>query len=122
LFSCFMWMFSSSIISTLYGEDYIQAGKILSTLSFHTVAVTFMLINIRWFIAEDLNRIVMLKMIGAVLLNTLLNFILIPFYGLTGAAVSTILTHILFLYIIDVFFDKTRKAFFINSSFLTFRN
>jgi O-antigen/teichoic acid export membrane protein len=45
------------------------------------------------------------------LLNIALNVILIPSYGIKGAAIATLFSQIVAAYIFDIFSDKTRLTF-----------
>lgn len=115
-FSFFTSFFSTEIILLLYGENYLEASSILRYLSFHIITLTFMLINTRWFIAENKNKIVLIKMASATTLSLTMNQFLIPSYGLNGAVITSIFTYFIIFYLIDLFLNN-RKAFLINSSF-----
>ena len=48
-------------------------------------------------------------------LNVILNFVLIPKYGIQGAAVATLTSQAMAAYIFDFFNIKTRKMFYMKS-------
>lgn len=116
-----IYLLSSYIITILYSSKYTPSIEILKSLSFLLIPMTLMITNIKWFVAEGKNNIVMLKTIGAMIVNWILCLYLIPQYGYNGAITSTFFAHLFTFFIADVFFKNTREAFFINSSLFYFK-
>lgn len=114
---CFIVIFGNFIIETLYSKDYAPAASILKYSSFSILFFTFSYINIRWYIAEGLRTSLMFKSVGAIILNFSLNYILLPQIGLLGAVWASIITNLIFFFLIDGLFKRTRPIFFIQSSF-----
>lgn len=96
------------VILILYGKEYIAATNTLRiAIWFETFA---MIGNARgiWIICEDKNKYVKYYLgIGAVA-NLILNLILIPLLGINGAAIATLITHIITSVISPLFFKSTR--------------
>jgi O-antigen/teichoic acid export membrane protein len=93
-FSICIIIFSSPLIIYMYGESYEPAIYPLIILMlgipFYAVYVTY-----KGLIASTSKTTIFIKMIGfSCLLNILLNFYLIPLYGLNGAAASTAVAYI----------------------------
>lgn len=82
-------VFNESILS-MFGEEFTQAGVVLAILasaqviSAITGSVGYILI-----LTDHQNRAVMI-LAGATVINIALNFILIPIYGIIGAAIATV--------------------------------
>jgi PST family polysaccharide transporter len=107
----FVSFLSGTIINILYGDQYAGASTILSIHIWTAVFVFFGVASNNFYVIEDLqiksfNR----TALGAVL-NVGLNFLLIPRYGATGAAVATLCTQIGSSYIFDAISSKTRILF-----------
>ena len=55
----------------------------------------------------------MISQIIAVLLNVLLNYILIPNYGVYGAAIATVITEFISLLLLNLFFESGKDVFWL---------
>tara|TARA_B100001094_G_C17796852_1_gene607160 strand:+ start:101 stop:370 length:270 start_codon:yes stop_codon:yes gene_type:complete len=65
----------------------------------------------KYFIPLNIQKFASIKLLIGAIINIILNFILIPFLGLQGAAISTVIT-ILFVAIFgNLFFTKTKRNF-----------
>lgn len=84
----FTFIFSDLIVSMLYGQDYLVAQSILRGLSF-TVLLQFMkgLFVLPLIAVNKEKDFLKVIMFGAIV-NVILNLILIPIYGITGAIVT----------------------------------
>ena len=96
------------IISILYGKDYLGA---VHTLQIAIWYETFAMIgNARgiWILCENKNKYVKYYLsIGAVT-NLILNAIMIPIWGINGAATATLITQIVTSIVAPMFFKETR--------------
>lgn len=102
--------FSDLIINILFGNQFISGSyslKILLISSFFAILTS---LNNRVLIANELEKCILIRSIYSLLLNVILNLILIPKFGINGAAISTLFVTIFTAYLYD-FFD-------IRSSFL----
>jgi O-antigen/teichoic acid export membrane protein len=104
--------FSDEIIFYIFGGEY---GGSSSVLVIHIWAGIFVFLNNaswKWYIAENLQKIANYRLYVGLIINVLLNYFLIPIYGITGAAVATVLSRALSSYIGNIFLRKTRPLFF----------
>jgi O-antigen/teichoic acid export membrane protein len=111
---------SEWIVILLYGEPYNQTG---SVLMIHIWAGVFVFIGVasgKWFIAENLQKYSLYRTSSGVVVNILLNYIVIPKYGIQGAAVSTLISQLVAAYIFDLFTKKTRHLFMMKTKSLFF--
>lgn len=96
------------IILILYGKDYIGAVEVLRiAIWFETFTMIGTARGI-WVLCENKNKYVKYYLgIGAVT-NLILNSILIPTFGINGAAFATLITQITTSLIAPMFFKETR--------------
>ncbi len=112
LFTTFL---SDWAVNLLYGGQYNQAGSILAI---HIWSIIFGFLGItseKWLLSENLQLISFYRTFFGVVINIILNFILIPKYGVQGAAFATLITQMSVSYIFDIFNNKTKKMFFMKT-------
>lgn len=100
-----MTFLSDWIVEFLYGEQYNQAG---SVLMLHIWAGVFVFIGVafsQYLVAENLTKKSFYRTLMGAILNVFLNYLLIPKYGINGAAIATIFSQFIANYVYD-FFDK----------------
>ena len=108
LYSLFVTLLSPQILQLLYGSAYISGSTCLKIIVWYTIFSYLGGIRSIWLICEKKNMFVFwLSMMGAIT-NVLFNFILIPRYGIEGAAVATLLTQMLANLVFPSFFKDTR--------------
>lgn len=112
---------SDWVINLLYGEQYSQAGNVLMI---HIWAGVFVFLGVasgKWFMAENLQMLSFWRTFNGMVINVILNFVLIPKYGIQGAAVATLLSYFMAGLLFDLFNTKTRKVFFTKLNTLNIR-
>lgn len=75
------------------------------------VFVSLGLANGKWFVAEDLLKLSFWKTFYGMIINVILNIILIPKYGIHGAAWATLFSYFVAAYLSSLFWKKTRVQF-----------
>lgn len=114
--------FSETLIVLLYGEEY---GGAASVLMIHIWAGVFVFIGVasnNWFICEGLQKYATFNTFVGGLVNVILNFLLIPLYGINGAAVATVISYFVAAYLMNVFFNSTRENFYrLSKSFMSLK-
>lgn len=78
------------IITLLFGEAYRAAGPILALHIWAGIFASLGVASSGWFLGENLQRFALVKAIAALILTLSLNAILIPRFGVLGAAASTV--------------------------------
>ncbi|WP_160060256.1 flippase [Psychromonas sp. L1A2] len=109
---------SDWIINLLYGSEFSQAS---SVLSIHIWAGVFAFLGIasrKWFIAENLSMLSFWRTFFGMVINIVMNILLIPCYGIQGAAVAILLSQISVAYIFDFLCHQTRAKFFMKTKAL----
>jgi len=84
--------FGDEIIRLLYGDVYVGAYEALIFNVWNGIFISQAIARGIWLISENLQRYRLYNNIFAVFLNVVANLILIPKYGISGAAVATLLT------------------------------
>lgn len=107
-----MTFLSTFFISFLYGDSYIGAA---SVLTIHIWTAIFVFIGFAgniWFIVENKPMLVLERTALGALLNIVLNLVLIPKYGVEGAAFSTLISQFFATWGADLIHKNTRELFF----------
>jgi len=101
--------FSNSIIDIIFGIEYIDSASVLSIHIWTVILVGWALTTHLSLVTEKLVKFILIaSTIGAVS-NVLLNFALIPLYKGNGAAVATLISHLLSTTLTITFFSQTRR-------------
>ncbi|MDR0606484.1 MAG: flippase [Bacteroidales bacterium] len=110
---------SNFVINLLYGEAYIASGTIFSI---HIWAGIFVFLGVAaggFYTIENLMILSFRRTLLGAIINVCLNFLLIPLFGGTGAAISTLFAQFTASYFVEIFSKKTRILFILKSkSFL----
>ena len=100
-----MTCLSDWVVDLLYGSQYNQAG---SVLMIHIWAGVFIFLGVafsKYLTIENLTKKMFYRTFLGAVSNIILNYILIPRYGIIGAAIATLLSQFMANYVYDVF-DK----------------
>ncbi len=101
-------LFASPIVHILYGDSYMDAAGVLTI---HIWAAVFVFLGVaseRWLLAENLVRLTLLRGVLGAGANVGLNFVLIPRYGVMGAATATLISQAVACYFFDILLPSTR--------------
>ena len=112
--------FSNWLTVLLFGDAYFLAGTVLAI---HIWGGIFVFLGVGggvWYSTENLQKYVLCRTFFGVLINIALNYILIPLYGIVGAAISTILSQATASYLFDIINIRTRSLFWVKTKSLLF--
>ena len=101
-------VWSRSIVLFLYGDPYVEAAGVLAVHIWAGVFVFLGVASEKWLIARDLIHYTLLRTLLGAGVNVVLNFMLIPRYGMMGAAVATLVAQAVACYAFDLLFARTR--------------
>lgn len=107
---------AESIVVTLYGMHYQGAGIVLSIHIWAAVFVGLGVVNGSWFLAENLQKLATLNTLIGAVANVVLNYFLIPVYGIAGVAFATLASYGVAAYLALLLHKKTRGRFYIVTS------
>ena len=99
------------VIRVLYGEAFLPASGVLSI---HIWAGVFVFLGVasgKWFLAENLQSLGTFYTFSGGFLNVLINILLIPQYGIVGAAWATLISYAVAVYFIVIVLSKSRPNF-----------
>ena len=116
--SIFTLFFSKFIILKLYGISYINAVQVLNIYIWASIFVFLGVVTSKWYIIENLNRLSFFRSLFGAFINIGLNLILIPKFGINGAAISTLISFSVQVYFSNLLFKKTRSLFYLQSNAL----
>ncbi len=120
LYSIFITVFSKLIIYLMYGSEYLDANICMKIAVWYTAFSFIGSAKDFWLICEDKKRYVFIfSAIGAGC-NVIMNLVFIPWWGINGAAIATLITQILANFIIPFVFKETRQysKYVLNAIFL----
>jgi PST family polysaccharide transporter len=103
------------LIQILYGNGYSGAGVVLKI---HIWASVFVFVGVagnRWYLAEDLQNLILYRTLAGAGLNIILNLVLIPLYREIGAAISTLVSHAISAYFMDLSSKHSVRLFAMKS-------
>lgn len=100
-----MSFISDWVVNLLYGPGYQAAAPVLVIHIWTGIFVFLGVASSRWFIAENLQRYSFYRTLAGGIANVILNFILIPKYGVTGSAWATVISQA----VASVFFNAANK-------------
>lgn len=96
---------SEPLMVIAFGEAYRESASVVSIVMWTAVFASMGSISARYFNVERMEKKIALRTALAALMNVGLNLVLIPRYGINGAAIATLLCTIFANYLMD-WFDK----------------
>lgn len=118
-----MTLISEFIILLFFGEHYLGSADVLVV---HIWAALFIFMRAafsKWILIENFLVFSLLTQGAGAFINVLLNYFMIPIFGVTGAAYATLLSYAFASFFSLAFYPKTRPVFFmmVKSFFFIFR-
>lgn len=106
-----MTFLSGTIVTLLFGEAYSSAGAVLAVHVWAGIFVSLGVASARWFLLENLLSSLFYRTVIGAIVNVGLNLILIPAFGVVGAAIATLFSYSVAAFWYDIFTAKTRPSF-----------
>ncbi|EDQ01571.1 flippase [Shewanella benthica] len=113
-----MTFLSDWLVHLLYGAQYNEAGGVLMIHIWSAVFVFLGVASGKWFVAEGLQIYSFYRTLAGAILNVGLNLVLIPQYGIYGAAIATLASQLVASYLFNVVNKKSRITFILQSKAL----
>jgi O-antigen/teichoic acid export membrane protein len=112
---------SEHLIAWTFGDNYEPAATVLQLYIWSIIFVFMNNASWKWYTAENLQQIAMLRLSLGAVANIALNMIFIPQYGIEGAAYATLISYVLATYLGNALHPKTFTNFKMQTySLLTF--
>lgn len=106
-----MTFISTWIIKILLGNEYIEAGPILSVHIWASLFVFLGVASSNWFIVENKQILNFQRTTLGAISNILMNLFLIPRFGGIGAAYATVISYAVSVIGLDFFQKETKQIF-----------
>ncbi len=104
-------IFGHEIINIIYGQSYCEAGSVLQIHILSLLFVFWGTASGKWLLAENYVTISLYRAIAGALVNIVANVFLIKYYGISGAAIATLLAYMTAGFLFDIFYKKTHISF-----------
>ncbi|ABJ75779.1 flippase [Leptospira borgpetersenii] len=108
-----MTFLSDPIIRLFFGEKFSEAGNVLAIHIWAGIFVFLGVASSRYYLTENLPKGELYKSISGCMTNIILNYFLIPLYGIKGAAIATVISQFVASTLFNLLFKRTREIFFI---------
>lgn len=108
-YSIFVGVFAHWVILLLYGKDYLAGTVALRIVVWYYGLSTMSTLNQVYLANDGKNRYINLFCIAGLITDVILNFILIPVMGINGAAIATLITHIVIQIVMPYMYKDTRE-------------
>jgi len=116
LFGAFIIMYSQEIFRIIIDSNYLTSYKIVfaGVISSFLYGI-FNIVNINYYARKKAGNITLAVLLGSIL-NIILNFILIPKYGIFGAGIASIIAYffiVIFNYSVAVYLYKIKYPIYL---------
>lgn len=106
-----VYLISYPLIAFTFGVLYLPAVLPLQILAFKLIGVSLNIISGQILIIDEKQKLFVLRSLSGCLVCILLNYLIIPYYGITGVSVVAIITQFSAGYIIHAFIPQYRYVF-----------
>ena len=94
------------VINILFGNEYLEAYNVLVISSYGTIFMVFLKMISQYNIVNKRQLANLLMLAVSVVTNVLLNIMLIPFFGIEGVAIASLVGHFVCAFCFVVYFVK----------------
>ena len=109
LYSIFVCLFAHWIILILYGKDYLAGTNALRIVVWYYGLSTMSTLNQVYLANDGKDKYINRFCIAGLVTDVVLNLALIPIMGINGAAIATLITHIIIQIVMPYAFKETRE-------------
>ncbi|CDT94093.1 putative polysaccharide biosynthesis protein [Vibrio coralliirubri] len=101
-------IFGGLIIDVLYGKEYLPSSEVLSVHIWTSIFIFANIVFSKYFIIINKEKIKFILDFIALLINIISNILLIPYFGILGAAIATLICYPLSYIVLSILFDEVR--------------
>lgn len=102
-------LFARPVVYILYGEAYFPSVVPLRVITWYVAFSYLGVARNAWIVSENLQKYITPIYAGAAVTNVIINYLLIPIWGATGAAVASLITQISTVFFFPLFIKPMRK-------------
>jgi O-antigen/teichoic acid export membrane protein len=106
-----MTFLSNWLTTLLYGQEYQEAGPVLMVHIWASVFVSVGVASSKWMLSENFQFYSMCNTSIGAAVNITLNWLLIKWYGVSGAALATLISYGIAAYLMLFVWHRTRSNF-----------
>jgi O-antigen/teichoic acid export membrane protein len=110
---------ASTFVNIIFGQQYEETSLILVIHIWGVVFYSISIVSSRYFLSEGLQVYSFYRAFAGLILNILLNYFLIPAYGAMGAAIATVISQMVAVWLLNLVSPKTRAMFFMQTKALS---
>ena len=113
-------IFGSWILSATFGEAFVEAHLALAIIMCSAPFTALGSVTVRYLTVERMENKIAIRTFVGLFVNVVFNSILIPFYGIEGAAIATLITIVFTNYLINYFDKELEHLVFVCNSAVFF--
>ena len=106
-----MTFLSGPVISLIFGSDFESSGTVLAIHIWASIFVFLGVAGGKYILLENLLRKALVFTIIGALVNVVMNYYLIPLYGIIGCAIATVLSQSISAFLCNSIYSQTRPLF-----------
>ncbi|WP_211307511.1 flippase [Polynucleobacter rarus] len=111
-----MTFLATPLITLLFGSAYSEAGMVLAIHIWASIFVFLGVASNQWYLMMNRQTLIMQRTLIGAIVNVGLNLLLIPIYGVVGAAIATVISYAIAVFFYDAIQKETRGIFFMKLS------
>jgi O-antigen/teichoic acid export membrane protein len=108
-FAFAVWIVGDGLVRLLFGDEFVAAYEALKIMAVGAALVGFASVTARFLAVENMEGSIALRASAALAVNVSCNIILIPRFGIEGAALSSVISVFIAHYLLDYFGARTRS-------------
>lgn len=102
-------IFARPVMHILYGDAYMPSVVPLQVITWYVAFSYLGVARNAWIVSENLQKYITPIYAGAAIANVIINYLLIPVWGATGAAVASLITQISTVFFFPLLIKPMRK-------------
>ena len=102
-------IFARPVVRILYGEAYLPSIEPLQVITWYVAFSYLGVARNAWIVSENLQKYITPIYAGAAVTNIVINYLLIPIWGATGAAVASLITQISTVFFFPLLIKPMRR-------------
>lgn len=99
---------SDHLVVWLYGPEFIESAEILRMYAWSLLFMGILVSGSKFILTISANELIFKRDVLGLVSNVVLNVVLIPQFGLKGAAMATLISYFISAYLSNIFFKKLR--------------
>ncbi|MEI3504078.1 MAG: flippase [Anaerovoracaceae bacterium] len=115
-------IFSKLIIRIVYGPEYMVASTTLIIVAWYTIFAYIGSVRNVWILANEKQKWIWRINLAGAIANVIINFILIPIWGINGAAVASLATQVFANIIVSYLIKDIRESSYLMLEGIKFKS